>query len=51
LRAGFAGAYALDWNIVFEIVRLRGMDIDERLIEYLKIYEDKYIAYLNRKNK
>jgi hypothetical protein len=45
------GIVALDWNIIFQVAEVYGIEIDETFIDRLRYYEVKYIDWINDKQK
>ena len=49
LRAGFGGAYALDWNVVTEVARAMGIETDRTFYVLLKAFEETMIPLTHKK--
>ena len=49
LRAGFGGAYALDWNVVREVARAMGIARDRAFYVLLRAFEETMIPLTRKK--
>lgn len=47
LRAGFGGAYALDWNVTIKAAESRGLEINPQFFVLLKCFEQTFMEKLN----
>lgn len=48
LRVSMAGAYALDWRVVFRAAAAFGIPVDARFVRLLRAYERAMIAEITR---
>lgn len=44
LRASMGNIYGLDWNVVFKVAEVHGINVDDKFIYYLKIFEGTMIG-------
>lgn len=49
LRAGFGGAYALDWGVVIKVAEAMDMNIDDKFFVMLKAFENAMLTDTNKK--
>lgn len=49
VRAGVGGAYGLDWTVVFRVAEARGIEVDRRFVDLLKIFEAAMMKEINKK--
>jgi hypothetical protein len=51
LRIGMGGAYALDYNVIFQVANSLGIPIDRKFLRLLKAFEVTIIDEINRESK
>lgn len=49
-RAGFSGAYGLDYNVVIELARALEVEIDQTFLEKVRAFEHEVLRIWNEKD-
>lgn len=50
LRAGFGGAYAMDWGVVLTVTEDLSIERDDMFYRSLKVYEHALLKHVNKKH-